>query len=333
MKKGSPNILVTGGAGFIGSNCCAALGERGYAVAVCDWIGTGSKWRNLLSSDVRETVTPEKLEGWLAAHLHDLESVVHLGAITSTTEKDVDLIVDTNVNLSWRLWNWCAEHRKRFIYASSAATYGDRLQGFADDASPQSLRQLRPLNPYAWSKHEFDCRVADAVANREPQPRQWAGLKFFNVYGPNEYHKGEMQSIIAQRYRDIAEGREVALFAADPRVGDGADPRRDFVFVEDCVAVLMWLLDHPAVNGLFNVGTGTARTFQDALLAVGRQLGREPRIVLRPMPETLRSQYQHYTCADTSRLRAAGYDGGFRSLEEGVSFYLGRYLQAESPYR
>ena len=242
-------ILVTGGAGFIGSYLHAALAAQGRPAAVADWLGNDGKWRNLARHPPAQVIRPDALDAYLASN-PALEAVIHLGAISETTATDADLTWETNVELSWRLWTWCAQHGARFIYASSASTYGDGVQGFDDD--PALLPTLRPLNLYGWSKHAFDLRVMGA----HQKPPQWAGLKFFNVYGPNEYHKGRMVSVVKVKYDEVAGGRPARLFRSDqPGLPDGAQ-RRDFIHVDDVVDVMLWLLDNPGVSGLFNVGTG-----------------------------------------------------------------------------
>lgn len=326
-------ILVTGGAGFIGSNIVAALCERGEDVVVCDHLGEGDKWRNLAKHEVAELVAPEMLQGWLQKHGERLAAVVHMGAISSTTESNVDLLVERNIRASLFLWDWCAAHRRPLIYASSAATYGDGSAGFEDDASPRALARLRPLNAYAWSKHFVDRRIARLLARGAPAPPQWVGLKFFNVYGPNEYHKGAMRSVVAQNHERVRAGEPVRLFRSHrPDCADG-EQRRDFIYVRDCVDVVLWLLERPAVNGLFNLGTGQARTFLDLAAAMFAAVGRPPRIEMIDMPEALRARYQYRTEAPMARLRAAGYDKPFTTLEDGVADYVRRYLEGPDPYR
>lgn len=325
-------ILVTGGAGFIGSNIVAALGERGVPVAACDFLGEEGKWRNLAKADLRDLFHPDALEAWLERHADDVEAVVHMGAISSTDATDGDLVLRTNFGLSWQLWQWCADHGKRFVYASSAATYGGGEQGYDDDDSPAALARLRPLNLYGWSKHLFDRRVARAVAGRERLPAQWAGLKFFNVYGPNEYHKGAMRSIVAKTHPVAARGDEVLLFkSCRTDIADG-EQKRDFVYVGDCVDVVLWLLDHPSANGIFNVGTGQARSFADLVRALFAALDLPPRIGYRDMPEMLRNQYQYFTQARMDRLREAGFAQPFKSIEEGVRLYVQGYLSKPDGY-
>ena len=224
-------IVVTGGAGFIGSNIVAALAGSGERVAVCDHLRQADKWRNLTHVTLADVIAPEALLAWLTAHTAPIEALVHMGAISSTTERDVDLIVEVNFRLSQALWRWCALAGKRFIYASSAATYGAGEQGFDDD--PRRLPLLRPLNPYGWSKHLFDRWVAQTLAAGEPTPPQWVGLKFFNVYGPNEYHKGTMRSVVAQKYPLAAAAQPVTLFRSHRAdVPDGGQ-KRDFIYVRD----------------------------------------------------------------------------------------------------
>jgi ADP-L-glycero-D-manno-heptose 6-epimerase len=326
-------ILITGGAGFIGSNVAAALCERGEPVAVCDRLRKGSKWRNLARLTLRELIPPEHLLEWLAGHGAVVDALIHLGAITSTTEQDADLIIDVNFRLSQALWRWCAQEGKRLIYASSAATYGAGEQGFNDDPSPAALAQLRPLNPYGWSKHLFDRWVAQQLEEGAARPSQWVGLKFFNVYGPNEYHKGGMRSVVAQKYPLAASNAAVTLFRSHRAgVPDGGQ-QRDFIYVRDCADVLLWLLEHPQVNGLFNLGTGQARRFEDVARALWAALERPPRIEYVEMPPALRAQYQYFTQARMERLRQAGYTRPFTSLEEGVRDYVQRYLSQPDCYR
>lgn len=326
-------ILVTGGAGFIGSNIAAALVERGLPVAICDRFRNGAKWRNVSKLELRDVVAPEMLIDWLEAHSRQVEGIVHMGAISSTTEPDVDLIMQVNFRLSRQLWRWCASEGKRLVYASSAATYGAGEHGFDDDGSLEALAQLRPLNAYGWSKHLFDRWVARELAEGGARPPQWIGLKFFNVYGPNEYHKGGMQSVIAQKYPLAAAGEPLTLFRSyRPDVPDGGQ-KRDFVYVRDCADVAAWLLDHPKVNGIFNLGTGQARSFDDLARALFAALKRPADIRYVNMPEVIRPNYQYFTEASMERLRQAGYNRPFTSLADGVQDYVGRYLSQADRYR
>jgi len=326
-------ILVTGGAGFIGSNIAAALAERGTPVAICDRLRSGDKWRNISKLELRDLVAPEALGHWLEANRRQVEAIIHMGAISSTTETNADLIVDSNFRLSQMLWGWCANHGKRLIYASSAATYGAGEHGFDDDASLEALASLRPLNAYGWSKHLFDRWVARELAEGRPQPPQWVGLKFFNVYGPNEYHKAGMQSVIAQKYPLAVAGQPITLFrSCRPDVPDGGQ-KRDFVYVGDCVKVILWLLSSPKVNGIFNLGTGQARTFEDLARALFVALQMPANIEYVDMPPAIQPNYQYFTEASMERLRQAGYTQPFTSLAEGVKEYVGRYLSRPDRYR
>ena len=326
-------IVVTGGAGFIGSNVVAALVARGRGdVAVCDRMGDGGKWRNLEKFGITEMIAPEELLAFLDARSAAVEAVVHMGAVSSTTETDATLLRRENVAFPLALWRWCATNGARLIYASSAATYGDGNAGFDDDGSAAALARLRPLNPYGRSKHLFDRRVARLLADGAPRPPQWAGLKFFNVYGPGEGHKGPMRSVVVQVYEQAAAGGPVRLFRSHrPDYADGGQ-KRDFISVADCAEVVLWLLDHPTVSGLFNLGTGTARTFADLARAVFAALGKEPAITYVDTPPEIRARYQYFTEARMERLRGAGFTAPFTSLEDGVADYVERYLVAGDPH-
>jgi ADP-L-glycero-D-manno-heptose 6-epimerase len=325
-------FLVTGGAGFIGSNVVAALNEAGCTdVVVNDHLGAGDKWRNLRKRRFADAVAPAELLSWLDGR--KLDAVIHLGAISDTTATDADLVLENNFRLSLKLLDWCTAARVPFIYASSAATYGDGSAGFSDGCSPEVLHKLKPMNLYGWSKHMFDLAVVERVAKKEKLPPQWAGLKFFNVFGPNEYHKGEMMSLIAKRFGDVKAGRAVRLFKSyRPGIADG-DQRRDFIYVDDAVAVMRWLMQTPSVSGIFNVGTGVARSFRDLIAALFRALGREPTIEYVDMPENIRAQYQYFTEADVGNLRRAGYNADFTPLEDAVTQYMTRYLDTADRYR
>jgi ADP-L-glycero-D-manno-heptose 6-epimerase len=325
-------LLVTGGAGFIGSNVVAALNEAGRNdIVVNDVLGTDGKWRNLAKRQVADVVAPADLFRWLDGR--KLDAVIHMGAISDTTATDADLVMENNFRTSMRLLDWCTGARAPFIYASSAATYGDGAAGFDDDWSPASLQKLKPMNLYGWSKQVFDQAVAERFVKKEKLPPQWAGLKFFNVFGPNEYHKGEMMSLVAKRFDDASSGRTVRLFKSHrPGIGDG-EQRRDFIYVDDAVAVVRWLMETPQVSGIFNVGTGKARSFRDLISALFRALGLEPRIEYIDMPENIRGQYQYFTEAKVDNLLRAGYNAGFTSLEDGVKRYVTQFLNTADRFR
>jgi ADP-L-glycero-D-manno-heptose 6-epimerase len=325
-------LLVTGGAGFIGSNLVASLNEVGRTdIVVNDVLGDEGKWRNLGKRRLLDVVPPAELIGWLDNR--KLDAVVHLGAISDTTATDGDLVLATNFRLSLKLLDWCTATRTPLIYASSAATYGDGAQGFDDDWSPAALQRLKPMNLYGFSKHLFDLALADRFAKRAKLPPQWVGLKFFNVFGPNEYHKGEMASLVAKRFHAVKAGKAVRLFKSHrDGIADG-EQKRDFIYIDDAVAVLRWLLDTPSVSGIFNVGTGNARSFRDLLTALFRALGRAPEIEYVDMPPEIRDQYQYFTQAKVENLRRAGYNAGFTSLEEGVDRYVRLFLNQADRYR
>ncbi|MBV8133012.1 MAG: ADP-glyceromanno-heptose 6-epimerase [Alphaproteobacteria bacterium] len=315
-------IVVTGGAGFIGSNIVLDLSRAGLRVVVCDLFRSGEKWRNIAAASLYDVVRPDDLFEWLARNGDKVAAIVHMGAISSTTEKDVDKFVATNIRLSLDLWGWCAANAVRLIYASSAATYGDGSAGFSDEQTAAALAVLRPLNAYGWSKHVVDRRVVDDVTRGHVTPRQWAGLKFFNVYGPNETHKGFMQSLVSKIFPAVKAGETVTLFKShNPSYPDGGQ-LRDFIYVKDCVSVVSWLLKHPETSGLFNVGTGTARSFIDLVLAVCAAVGCRPNIRFIDTPDELRAQYQYFTRADITKLRLAGFNASFYSIEDGVRDYL-----------
>jgi len=325
-------IIVTGGAGFIGSNLLAGLEGRGELVVV-DWLGQGEQWRNIAKRELADIIRPEDLPNYLASLSADqVEAIIHMGAISATTEQNVDRIIENNVRLSLDLFRWCGRHKVRFLYASSAATYGDGSQGFVDDDSIDALSALRPLNAYGWSKHVVDRRLARMLREGGGLPPQCVGLKFFNVYGPNETHKGNMRSVVHQLQPKVAAGEAATLFRSHrPDYEDGGQ-LRDFIYVKDVVDVVTWLFDHPEVQGLYNVGTGQARSFADLAKAVFAANGRDPELQFIDTPESIREKYQYFTEADMSKLRAAGYDRPFTSLENGVKDYVQNYLQAPDPF-
>ena len=326
-------ILVTGGAGFIGSNLVAGLAGAGLGpIAVCDMFGHDAKWKNLAKHPVHEIVDPTELPLFIEQSGAEIDAIFHMGAISATTETDVDLILSTNLTLSQSLWRFCVEADCPFIYASSAATYGDGSQGFADDNDAAALAALRPLNPYGWSKKLFDdFAVAEAAAGNAPP--FWAGLKFFNVYGPNEYHKGGQRSVAHQLFEQIRDAGQVKLFKSHhPDYGDGGQ-LRDFVHVDDCVKLMIWLLRDRPQSGVYNCGTGKARSFKDLALAAFAAMGKEAKIDFIDTPEAIRRHYQYFTEADMTRVRGAGYDANVMSLEDGVASYIKDFLATDDPYR
>ena len=325
-------LVVTGGGGFIGSALVWALNEAGHAdIVIVDRFGTDDKWRNIAKRDFFEIVAIDKLPAWLDRFGGEVEAVFHLGANASTTETDADLIIDTNLNASIALWRWCAAHATTLIYASSAATYGDGAEGFDDSGELARLKRLRPMNLYGWSKHAFDLWALREAAKGHAPPL-WIGLKFFNVFGPNEYHKGDMQSLVAKNYAKIAAGETIRLFRSHrPDYADG-EQKRDFVYIKDVVRVLLWLWRHAPASGIHNLGTGIARSFRDLMEATGAACGKPAKIAYIDTPPAIRSSYQYLTEAKMDWLRAAGYNAPFAKLEEAVEDFVTGYLAQPDRY-
>ena len=323
--------LVTGAAGFIGSNIAADLADSGRDVVACDWFGHGEQWRYLAATRLHDIVRPEQLADWLAAHAAHVSEIVHMGAVSATTETDVDKIITLNVRSSLDLWRFACDVGASFIYASSAATYGDGAQGFLDDDAPGALARLQPLNAYGWSKHLVDRRIVEDASRNGSVPSRWAGLKFFNVYGPNEAHKGVMRSVVHQLYPPALRGESVSLFASDnPDYADGGQ-LRDFIYVKDICAIVRAMLTAKGLSGLYNVGTGQARSFADLARAVFSAVSRAPAITYREMPQALKGKYQYFTQADMAKLRRDGLAPDFHGLEDGVADYVRNHLIHEFP--
>jgi ADP-L-glycero-D-manno-heptose 6-epimerase len=325
-------LVVTGGGGFIGSALAWALNEAGHAdIVIVDRFGTDERWRNIAKRDFFEIVTIEGLPRWLERYGREVEAVFHLGANSSTTERDADYIIATNLNASIALWRWCAAHGKTLIYASSAATYGDGDEGFDDAGGLAEFKRLRPLNLYGWSKQAFDLWALREAAKRHAPPL-WVGLKFFNVFGPNEYHKAEMMSLVAKNHAKIAAGEPIRLFKSHrPGIADG-EQTRDFVYVKDCIAAVLWLWRQAKESGIYNIGTGAARNFRTLMEATGAACGKPPKIEYVDTPAEIRSNYQYVTEAKLTRLRAAGYNAPFMPLEEAVKDFVTNHLAKPDPY-
>jgi ADP-L-glycero-D-manno-heptose 6-epimerase len=324
-------IIITGAAGFIGSNLVAGLNDRGYTdLAVCDWLGTNGRWRNLRRRMFRDFVFPEELHASLDRLRPD--AILHMGANSSTTATNADEVMRNNMLFTLRLVDWCAKAKVPLVYASSAATYGNGEAGFVDFFSYEALRRLAPLNLYGWSKHHIDLIIAERVEKGLPLPPKCIGLKYFNVYGPNEYHKGSMTSVVGKLYSTVVSGGSVDLFQSHREDYGHGEQQRDFIYIDDVVAVTLWFLENGPSYGLFNVGTGRAATFASFVGALFRACGREPDINYVPMPENLRDRYQYFTEASTQNLRAAGYTAPFLLVEEGVARYVA-VLGSEDPYR
>jgi ADP-L-glycero-D-manno-heptose 6-epimerase len=321
-------IVVTGGAGFIGSAFIAKLNAEGIGnVVVVDELGTSEKWKNLVKRRYVDYVHKGVFLGMIDADRipFPVEAIVHLGACSSTTERDADYLMENNFHCTCLLAEWAIQRGIRFVYASSAATYGDGAQGFSD--ADETTFTLRPINMYGYSKQLFDLKVL-----REGIADKVAGIKFFNVFGPNEYHKGDMTSVIFKAFRQIRETGRVRLFKSyRPEYPDGGQ-MRDFVYVKDCIEVLWWFLNHKEVNGIFNLGTGKARTWNDLIRAVFAALNLPPAIDYIEMPEAIRGQYQYFTEAKMEKLRAAGCPAAFGTPEETVADYVKTHLLEADPY-
>ena len=324
-KKGVKNmyIIVTGGAGFIGSCLVRTLNDAGYTdIIVVDNIRSTEKWKNLVNKSYTEYISRDVFLDRLPSLTGKVSHVFHLGACSATTERDFDFLYRNNFEFTKALWKFCADEKISFLYASSAATYGDGAQGF-DDTTDICL--LRPLNGYGYSKQLFDLWAREQTH----APAQHCGFKFFNVYGPNEYYKGSMASVIFHSFCKIRESGEMGLFKSyRPDYADGQQ-LRDFVYVKDLCKVMMFMMDHPEISGLFNLGTGRARSFYDLCVSTFRAMDLEPNIKFIEMPESLRGKYQYFTEAKMDKLRAAGYQEPFYSLEEGAEDYVRNYLMRD----
>lgn len=316
-------IIVTGGAGFIGSCVVRTLNDHGYNdIVIVDNIAETDKWMNMRNKQYTKYVHKSKFLEELPTY-DNVEAIIHMGAQSATTERNFDYLWDNNFEYTKTLWNYCADKQISFIYASSAATYGDGELGFDDR---MDIDQLRPLNGYGYSKQLFDQWVKHQATKF---PKQYAGLKFFNVYGPNEYFKAGMASMIFHGFRQIKETGKVKLFkSCNPNYADGGQ-LRDFVYVKDICSVIWWLLENEQVSGLFNVGTGRAQSFAELAEATFHALGLEPNIEYIEMPEKLRNKYQYYTKAEMGKLRAAGYDKPFMNLEAGARDYVQNHLDKD----
>ncbi|CAN2536570.1 ADP-L-glycero-D-manno-heptose-6-epimerase [Methylocapsa aurea] len=326
-------IIVTGAAGFIGSNIVAALNERGINdVVLCDWLLSDLRWQNLRKRAFTDFVFPEDLPRWLEGR-SGVEAIIHMGANSSTKVRDGDEIMRKNFLFTLSLIDWCAKTNVPLIYASSAATYGDGESGFVDDISFDALRKLRPLNLYGWSKHQIDLLVAQRLRSGGALPQKCIGLKFFNVYGQNEYHKGDMASVVCKMFETARRGETISLFESCREGVPHGGQRRDFIYVDDVVSMVLWCLDAMATVDVFNIGTGEARSFAEMTQALFAAVGKEPAIQYTPMPELLRDRYQYFTQASMARFRAAGYAASFTSLEQGVMHYVRNYLSREDRYR
>jgi ADP-L-glycero-D-manno-heptose 6-epimerase len=326
-------IIITGATGFIGSNLVADFNSRGRTdLLLIDDLGTQGKWRNIAKRRFIDLIDYRDSDALLRRLPNKADAVFHMGANSSTASIDGDDILRVNLHASMFWWNWCAMTITPLIYASSAATYGDGSQEFIDDQNIEALEKLAPLNLYGWSKHQFD-KWATERANEGNSPPQWVGMKFFNVYGPNEYHKGEMRSLVAKNTELINRGKTIKLFKSHKEGYSDGEQLRDFVYVKDCTAVMLWLLENSNFNGLLNMGTGKARSFFDLMNSIGAALGKNVKIDFIDIPENIRNNYQYFTEANTQKINSLGALPHTHSLEEGVCDYVKSYLSKVDKYR
>lgn len=325
--------IVTGATGFIGSNLIAEMQSRGYEeIVAVDWFGCDAKWKNVAKRGALRFVMPEQLSSFLDKNAKKIKGIFHLGAISSTTETNVDAIVANNFQLTVDLYEFCRMHGIRMVYASSAATYGAGEHGFVDRDDVGFISSLRPLNPYGWSKNAVDKYIFNDMLHTG-KSGQVVGLKFFNVYGPNEYHKGMQMSVVRHFYEQFRTTGKVRLFKSYRNDCPHGEQRRDFVWVGDCVDVLLWMLEHGDVNGLFNVGTGHATSYNTVARSVAERMGVKAEIEYIDMPDSVRNQYQYFTEADLTKLRSVGYDRAMTGVPDGVAEYVGCYLSQQDNYR
>ena len=330
-------IIVTGAAGMIGSAMVWKLNEMGRNdIIVVDKLRTEEKWLNLRKRDYADWVDRDELFNWLAnpANAGKITGVVHMGACSATTERDGDFLMENNYGYSKKLWDFCAARQIPYVYASSAATYGAGELGYNDDVTPEELKKLQPLNKYGYSKKIFD----DWAFKQSIAPKQWCGLKFFNVYGPQEYHKGRMASMVFHTFNQYRDNGGVKLFKSRKEGFKDGEQLRDFVYLKDVVDVMYFLLTEKVESGVYNIGTGEARSFLDLSMATMRAASNNPELKVEdvvefiPMPEDLRGRYQYFTQASMEKLKRTGYTKKFTSLEEGVKDYVQNYLAKEDSY-
>lgn len=314
-------IVLTGAAGFIGSCMLSKLNEeRFYEIVIVDEFSTLEKSKNYLNKKFIQKVSRENFSGWIQGKENQIQIIIHLGARTDTTETDTHLFDTLNYHYSQEIWQICANHQIPLIYASSAATYGAGEHGFCDQE--EQLHKLAPLNAYGKSKHQFDLW---AIA-QDKQPFFWAGLKFFNVYGPNEYHKGRMASVIFHAYHQIKKTNKLKLFKSHKEAYKDGEQKRDFIYVKDIVEVIFFLMNTRRVSGIFNLGTGKSRTFNDLAKAVFLAIDVQESIEYIDTPKDIREKYQYFTEAQMDKLITIGYDKNFCSLEDGIKDYVKNYL-------
>lgn len=330
-------ILITGACGFIASALTQELNEGGINdIILSGELEKEDKWLNIRDRDYYDWVHKNDLFEWLSveANAAKITAVVHMGACSATTETDMDFLMENNYEYTKKLWKFCTTRNINYIYASSAATYGVGELGYDDDVSPEELKKLKPLNKYGYSKKFFD----DWAFKQEMTPKQWVGIKFFNVYGPQEYHKGRMASMVFHAFNQYKKDGLVKLFKSHKFEYEDGGQLRDFVYIKDVVKVLKFFMESEGKSGIYNIGTGVARSFKDLALNAVRACAddyslEESKIIeYVPMPEDLRGKYQYYTCAEMKKLKSVGYKEKFHTLEEGIKDYVQNHLVKENPY-
>ena len=326
-------IIVTGAAGFIASNLLCDFNETGYTdLLLIDDLCDGNKWKNIAKLKFFDLIDYNQDILSELSKYSNIEIVYHLGANSSTLASDAKSVFETNFKSSKFWWEWCTENNVPLVYASSAATYGDGSAGFSDTLTLHEMDRLKPLNLYGWTKHQFD-KWALERSDQGYCPPSWCGLKFFNVFGPNEYHKGEMRSVMAKNYHLVCENQPIGLFKSYRAEYKHGEQCRDFIYVKDCSRITRWLGERNGVNGLFNVGTGNARTFLDVGNGISAAAGVEASIEFIDMPEVLKEKYQYHTQADMKKLQEAGYNGPYTPLESALDDYVQNYLAMRDAYR
>lgn len=326
-------ILVTGASGFIGSNLLARLEEESFAHIIgIDNFGCDDKWKNVSKRKYIDYVFIDDMFKFIEDNLSEISALVHLGAISSTMESDVDAIMKTNYKLTIDLYKICSANGIQFIYASSAATYGSGDNGFDDFDDFQFLSSLIPLNPYGWSKKIVDVFISKDGGFSQ-KDAQVVGLKFFNVYGPNEYHKGSQRSVVNSFFNQLWSNGVMNLFESNNANLNNGEQSRDFVYVSDCVDVIVWFLNHPNVSGIFNIGSGNSTTFNHVARSIANTLRKECNINYIPMPQKLSSQYQNFSCANISKLRKVGYQREMTNIDAGISEYINKYLISQDNFK
>lgn len=319
-------IVVTGASGFIGSAIVYKLNKDGIDNIICvDKLGKGEKWKNLRKRNFYDFIDRDVFLDWVENYKKHIKVIVHMGACSDTTEKDGDFLLENNYRYTQKLFEWCVVNNKRLIYASSAATYGNGNLGFDDMGD---VTQLIPLNKYGYSKHLFDLWYL----KQKTAPKQCVGLKFFNVYGPNEYHKGVMASVVYHAFNQINTDGKIRLFKSYKNEYSHGEQARDFIYIKDVIKVIKFFIDNDNISGIFNVGTGKARTFNDLAKATFNALNKQTNIEYIDMPDELKNKYQYFTEAKINKLRKVGYKENFYTLEEGVKDYVQNYLISEDKY-